>query len=189
MDRDCEDHLVALRVAAIIDGATTASYNLVLREIAGSRRLVMSIGLSEAQAIAVFMEGVRLPRPLTHDLMAKMLAQLGATVSRVIIESLHAGFFAATIVCEKDGAPLCFDARTSDAVALALRCQAPIFVREDVIAFVNGETDDKPSLDSPSPRTLDSLPTARLRKMLDEAIANEDYEKAQKIQDELKRRN
>lgn len=178
--------LVALRVAAIIDGGTTSSYNLVLREITGSRRLVMAIGLTEAQSIAVFMEGVRLPRPLAHDLMATMLRELGAEVSRVIIDDLQNGFFKASIICRQNGRPIIFDARTSDAVALALRCQVPIFVKEDILAMINGESNDgqRPT----HHLTIESLPTGMLQKKLEEAIDNEDYETAQRLQAELKRR-
>lgn len=178
--------LVALRVAAIIDGGSASSYNLVLREITGTRKLVMAIGLTEAQSIAVFMEGVRLPRPLAHDLMATMLRELGAEVSRVIIDDLQNGFFKASIICRQNSRPVVFDARTSDAVALALRCQVPIFVKEDILAMVNGESRD--AQQEPPRLTLESLPTGVLRKKLDEAIANEDYETAQKLQEELKKR-
>lgn len=179
--------LVALRVAAIIDGGTTSSYNLVLREITGQRSLVMAIGLTEAQSIAVFMEGVRLPRPLAHDLMATMIRELGAEVSRVIIDDLQNGFFKASIICKQGAKPMVFDARTSDAVALALRCQVPIFVKEDILAMVNGEPAEEggtaPHL------SIESMPTSLLQKKLEDAIANEDYETAQRLQAELKRRN
>ncbi len=184
-----DDSLVALRVAAIIDGSTPTSYNLVLREITGRRRLAMAVGLTEAQSIAVYMEGVRLPRPLAHDLMAKMLHSLGAEVSRVIIDELEGGFFKSTIVCESGGAPLCFDARTSDAVALALRCQAPIFAREGVLRMVNGqETGDEDERGGGRSLPIESMPTETLRMRLDEAVNREDYESAQKIKDELSRR-
>lgn len=178
--------LVALRVAAIIDGGTPSSYNLVLREITGQRRLVMAIGLTEAQSIAVFMEGLHLPRPLAHDLMATMLRELGAEVSRVIIDDLQNGFFKASIVCKQAERPVVFDARTSDAVALALRCQVPIFVKESVLAMVNG--DPAESLSEHATASLDAMTTTRLREKLQSAIDDEDYESAQKIKDELNRR-
>lgn len=178
--------LVALRVAAIMDGGTTSTYNLVLREITGQRRLVMAIGLTEAQSIAVFMEGVRLPRPLAHDLMATMIRVLGAEVSRVIIDDLQNGFFKASIICRQGSRPVVFDARTSDAVALALRCQVPIFVKESILALVNGESaDEERSQEEAGP---ESMPTDELQKRLEEAIENEDYETAQKLQAELRRR-
>lgn len=186
MERD--DSLVALRVAAIMDGSTPTSYNLVLREITGPRRLVMAVGLTEAQAIAVFMEGVSLPRPLAHDLMAKMLYTLGARVSRVIVDDLENGFFKSTIVCERDGMPILFDSRTSDAVALALRCQAPIFARESVLRIVNGGGGEEEEAAGGRGLPIESMPTATLKKMLSEAVENEDYESAQKMKDELSRR-
>lgn len=179
--------LVALRVAAIIDGGTTSSYNLVLKELTGPRRLIMAIGLTEAQSIAVFMEGVRLPRPLAHDLMATMLRELGAEVSRVIIDDLDNGFFKSEIICRQGGRPIVFDARTSDAVALALRCQVPIFVKEGILALVNGETADEGD-GRAHKASLEEMPTSQIEKKLGEAVDNEDYETAQKLQDELRRR-
>ncbi len=187
MDRDF-DALVALRVAAIMDGGPGGTYNLVLQEITGPRRIVMAIGLSEAQSIAVSMEGVTLPRPLTHDLMVNMLKRFGVSVSRVIIDELQGGFFTASIVCDRDGEPIVFDSRTSDAVTLALRCQAPIFVREHVISLINGGKGATSPRRPDGKLTLQDLPVSTIHKMFNEAIENEDYERAQTLQDELKRR-
>lgn len=187
MERDDDDILVPLRVAAIIDGGTPSSYNLVLKEITGTRRIVMAIGLSEAQSIAVFMEGVTLPRPLAHDLMANIIAEMGGSVSRVIIEELQDGFFRSSVICEQNGRPIFFDARTSDAVALALRCRAAIFVRESILSLVNGgkAAEEKPST---AGLPIECLPTSTLQSLFDEAIENEDYEQAQKLQEEINKR-
>ena len=121
---DDENRLVPLRVVAITDGNAAGTYNLVLQEITGSRRIVMAIGLPEAQSIAVFMEGVSLPRPLMHDLMVQMLNNFEARLSRVIIENLQNGYFISDVVCDMNGRTFIFDARTSDAVALAIRCRS-----------------------------------------------------------------
>ncbi|MGN0029666.1 MAG: bifunctional nuclease domain-containing protein [Marinilabiliaceae bacterium] len=179
--------LVALRVAAIMDGGTISTYNLVLNEITGQRRIVMAIGLTEAQSIAVYMEGVHLPRPLSHDLMATMLRELGAEVSRVIIDDLDNGYFKSQIICRQGGRPVVFDARTSDAVALALRCQVPIFVKEWILAIANGETAEEGGRRSRE-ASLEEMPKSLIEKKLSEAVESEDYETAQKLKDELRRR-
>lgn len=172
--------LVPMRVAAILDGGGNM-YNLVLQEITGRRRMVITIGMSEAQAIAVFMEGISMPRPLTHDLMARVISAFGGRLSRVIIEGLEGGRFRTSLVMDKGGAPVVLDGRTSDAVALAIRCQAPIFAREAVLRLANGDSD---AVSGAVGETASEL----LRERLREAVASENYEAAQKIQDELKRR-
>lgn len=170
-----------MRVAAILDGGGGNVYNLVLQEIAGRRRMVITIGMSEAQAIAVFMEGISMPRPLTHDLMARVISALGGRLSRVIIEGLEGGRFLTSLVMDQGGAPVILDGRTSDAVALAIRCQAPIFAREAVLRLANGDSDAIRG-------AVGEATSEQLRERLREAVAAEDYEAAQKIQDELRRR-
>ncbi len=182
---DGMEALVPLRVAAILDGGGNNIYNLVMQEITGRRRMVITIGMSEAQAIAVFMEGIAMPRPLTHDLMARLISAFGGRLSRVIIEGLEGGRFRTSLVMDKGGAPVILDSRTSDAVALAIRCQAPIFAREAVLRLANGDAD---ALRSGAAGGVEGTPSGLLREKLRHAVAAEDYEAAQKIQDELRRR-
>ncbi len=181
---------VLLRVAAIVDSGATGTYNLVLQEVDGLRRLVMAIGLAEAQSIAVFMEGVHLPRPLSHDLMARMVKTFGAEVCEVVIEDLCNGYFIANIICRQTTADgqhyYSFDARTSDAVAFALRSGAPVYARERVLTRLAGPPQRVVSRKSAE---LTDLPTEELKTMLDEAVEAENYEKAQEIQKILKSRN
>lgn len=181
------DALVAMKVAAILDGGGDNIYNLVLQEVTGSRRMVMTIGVSEAQAIAVFMEGIAMPRPMTHDLMARIVGALGGRLSRVIIEGLDQGRFLTQVVFEHGGLPIVMDARTSDAVALAIRCQAPIFARESVLELA-GVGVPSPQPQRPRQKTIAEIATQELRQKLDEAVQDEDYETAQRIQEELRRR-
>ena len=183
---DGTDALVAMKVAAILDGGGDNIYNLVLQEVTGPRRMVMTIGVSEAQAIAVFMEGIAMPRPMTHDLMARIVGSLGGRLSRVIIEGLDQGRFLTQMVFEHDGLPIVLDARTSDAVALAIRCQAPIFARESVVELAGAGF--PPPARQPRQKTIADIATQELRQKLDEAIQTEDYETAQRIQEELRRR-
>lgn len=189
---DDENRLVPLRVVAITDGNAAGTYNLVLQEITGSRRIVMAIGLPEAQSIAVFMEGVSLPRPLMHDLMVQMLNNFEARLSRVIIENLQNGYFISDVVCDMNGRTFIFDARTSDAVALAIRCGSPIFIRKFLLDYVSGNSASSSVAEVlAKPQTSTSLPDMteeQLRTMLTKAIDAEDYELAQKIKEELTRR-
>lgn len=206
------DNLVPLRVAAITDGGGTGTFNLVMQEITGSRRVVMSVGLAEAQSIAVFTEGIAMPRPLTHDLMTSMLKHFGIKLTRVIIGDLRDGYFITMIVCDNHGMPYIFESRTSDAVSLALRNEAPIFIREEVLNMVSSaKPDDFTSRDEQEQQAPDDgeesandseeftiesftsgqladLPVTELREMLSRAIDGELYEQAQIIQEELKRR-
>lgn len=189
---DDENRLVPLRVVAITDGNAAGTYNLVLQEITGSRRIVMAIGLPEAQSIAVFMEGVSLPRPLMHDLMVQMLNNFEARLSRVIIENLQNGYFISDVVCDMNGRTFIFDARTSDAVALAIRCGSPIFIRKFLLDYVSGNSASSSVAEVlAKPQTSTSLPDMteeQLHTMLTKAIDAEDYELAQKIKEELTRR-
>lgn len=189
---DDENRLVPLRVVAITDGNAAGTYNLVLQEITGSRRIVMAIGLPEAQSIAVFMEGVSLPRPLMHDLMVQMLNNFEARLSRVIIENLQNGYFISDVVCDMNGRTFIFDARTSDAVALAIRCGSPIFIRKFLLDYVSGNSASSSVAEVlAKPQTSTSLldmTEDQLRTMLTKAIDAEDYELAQKIKEELTRR-
>lgn len=184
---DGADALVAMKVAALLDGGGDNIYNLVLQEVTGPRRMVMTIGVSEAQAIAVFMEGIAMPRPMTHDLMARIVGCLGGRLSRVIIEGLDQGRFLTQMVFEHEGLPIVMDARTSDAVALAIRCQAPILARESVLELA-GAGLPAPTARQPRQKTIADVATQELKQKLDEAVQAEDYETAQRIQEELRRR-
>lgn len=178
------DVLVAMRVAAILGGGGEGRYSLVLQEIVGQRRIVMTIGQAEAQAIAVFMEGVTMPRPLTHELMVRLVEGLGGKVSRVIIEGLDGGRFLTQIVCKRleGDVPLVVDARTSDAVALAIRSGAPIFARESLLEMLAGKVAEHKE------RSVREMGDEELKALREKAVEAEEYERAQEIQDELKRR-
>lgn len=178
------DALVAMRVAAILGGGGEGRYSLVLQEVVGQRRIVMTIGQAEAQAIAVFLEGVAMPRPMTHELMVRLVEGFGGRVSRVIIEGLDGGRFLTQIVCERldGGMPLVVDARTSDAVALAIRSRAPIFARESLLDFLAGRVVEQKE------RSVREMGDEELKELREKAVEAEEYERAQEIQDELKRR-
>ncbi len=184
------------------------AYALLLKELDGPRRLPIVIGEPEAQAIANELEGVRPQRPMTHDLLKTVVEVLGATVKEITITSIKDGTFYATIVFEYSDLEV--DARPSDAIALAVRCGAPMYVAESIMDEVAMQEEDLTDLDADaSPETaeededneiqrlqqsvqqegVDQPLTFRqqLEQELDQAIRVEDYEAAARIRDELQR--
>lgn len=176
--------------------ATGGAYAILLKEVDGKKRLPIIIGAFEAQAIALEIEGIKPPRPLTHDLLKQLTDSLGATVLEVIIDELRDNTFYAKIILEVSGFSQELDARPSDAIALAVRTQAPIFVAETVMesaAFVpTDETEETSPVRSDSGTTDSKVPPtkeaklAALQSKLREAIDGEEYERAAKIRDQIK---
>jgi len=176
--------------------ATGGAYAILLKEVEGKKRLPIIIGAFEAQAIALEIEGIKPPRPLTHDLLKQLTDSLGATVLEIIIDELRDNTFYAKIILEVSGFSQELDARPSDAIALAVRTQAPIFVAEtvmDAAAFIPSDDSEETAHITSSPDTADSKkpPTkeakiAALQNKLREAIEGEEYERAAKIRDQIK---
>jgi len=172
--------------------ASGGAYALILKETTGARRLPIIIGAFEAQSIALEMEGIKPPRPLTHDLIKNLIDLFGGELIDVLISDLRDGTFFARINLDSQE----IDARPSDAIAIAVRYGAPIYVAEKVMAeasFVSEGGEDDKSIspnakpepeDQPNPQ-LSKL--EQLEKRLEDAIAKEDYEKAAQLRDELKR--
>ena len=170
------------------------AYALVLGEVDGNRRLPIIIGAFEAQAIALELEKIQPPRPLTHDLLRNLFDAIDADVTDIVIDDLSEGTFFAKIRYVVGGHENQLDARPSDAVALAVRTDAPIFVVPDVLdeAGIPADDDDEPMAraveeqDEEEPRQ----PRTRMEKFqeqLDKAIASEDYERAAQLRDEIER--
>jgi bifunctional DNase/RNase len=176
----------------------TGAYALVLGEENGNRRIPIIIGGFEAQAIAIQLEGLKPPRPLTHDLFYNFATQYGVVVEKVNIFRLEEGVFYSKLVCTNGGKRVELDARTSDAIALALRFGCPIYTTSDIleragIVFTN-EPQSAAGQPAPARETkkkkpdLQQMDIAQLENKLNEAIVNENYEQASKIRDEIKRR-
>ncbi|MBU3679703.1 MAG: hypothetical protein FGM32_08885 [Candidatus Kapabacteria bacterium] len=176
------------------------AYALLLREIDGDRRLPIVIGEAEAQAIANEIEGVRPQRPMTHDLLKNVIDALGAQIREVMISAIKDGTFYASILFEFSEIEV--DARPSDAIALAVRCQVPIYVDESVMndesikASDIQEIEDSEGAEPDEPSDQHALSVApsepmslrqQLEQELDQAIKVEDYETAARIRDELGR--
>jgi len=175
--------------------STGGAYAILLREIGAARRLPIIIGAFEAQAIALEIEGIKPPRPLTHDLLKHMIDNLGATIIEIIIDELRENTFFAKIVLEVSGLTNEVDARPSDAIALAVRARSPIYVAEPVMeaaAFIPSEETEAEEEKS-EPREQQEVPKtkeahlATLQDKLRKAIETEEYERAAKIRDEIQK--
>lgn len=166
---------------------------MVLGEVDGNRRLPIIIGAFEAQAIALELEKIQPPRPMTHDLLRDTLEAVGADVLDVVIDELREGTFYAKIRYVHDGEEGQLDSRPSDAVALAVRVDAPIFVAPGVMEEAGIPTEEEGGAAAaltPSEPEEEAAPTSRLERMekqLEAAIEAEDYEKAARLRDEIQR--
>ena len=201
--------LVKLTIKGISYSQTqNGAYALILNEVDGERKLPIVIGAFEAQSIAIALEKeIKPPRPLTHDLFKSFADRFDIVVKQVIIHKLVDGVFYSSIICERDKIEEIIDARTSDAIALALRFSAPIFTYKNILdkagIYLNnpGETendiDDILStpetfgIESENEKSIDGyvkLSLSELNSLLETAVQNEDYEKAARIRDEISKR-
>ena len=175
-----------------------SSYVLLLREIGGERKLPIVIGPCNAGSIAIYLESNQNPeRPLTHDVIKSITNNFQITVSRVVIHTLREGVFHASFFCFMDGDnEIEIDARTSDAIAIAIRMGCPIFTYNDIlqeagIVLADNYTSSFTSDDNEEDLKKDifeTLSKEELEKQMKEAIDEEDYERASRIRDEINRR-
>lgn len=178
----------------------SGAYALVLAEEEGERRIPIIIGGVEAQSIAIKLEGLEPPRPLTHDLFLSFAKAFEVQLLEVVIYKLEEGIFYSELVCVKGEDIVRIDSRTSDAVALALRFNCPIYTYEDILAKAGivldfGDTKESTKTTPPRPagtprsgNPLANKSLEELQTMLDQAVGEENYEKASEIRDEIKRR-
>ena len=178
------------------------AYALIFAEENGIRRLPVIIGAPEAQSIAIAMEGIVPPRPLSHDLMFSIFKELHIELMEVLIYKFENGAFSAEILLQQDGRMYNFDSRTSDAVALALRTNSPIYTTEEIMrdmAVVFRESDPQEESDKNNANeedkpenileVLSEIHMDALQKRLEDALKEEDYELATWLRDEINRRN
>lgn len=193
--------------------AQSHNYAVVLGEQDGARRLPIVIGAFEAQAIAVAMERMAPNRPLTHDLFKNSLEKFDVDLREIVINNLVEGVFYSLLICERHGETIEIDSRTSDAIAMAVRFQCPIFTYEEILEKAGVEIEDDGETESgrvsPTPKRsrgrrgggkagaktatarpeqLSSYSVKDLNAMLEETLAEEKYERAAEIRDELNRR-
>jgi hypothetical protein len=179
------------------------AYALLLKEMYGIRRIPIIIGAYEAQSIALELEGIKPPRPLTHDLLANIIKNLHAVVNEVVITELKENTFFAKIIFEISGLTNEVDSRPSDAIALAVRLGVPIYIHEkvmDIASFIPSSEEQKEmkdefedSLDDEieelkqdeQSSSSSEMKIASLQDQLRDAIEKEDYERAAKLRDEI----
>ncbi|MDR2847776.1 MAG: bifunctional nuclease family protein [Bacteroidales bacterium] len=167
----------------------SGAYALIMGEANGNRRIPIIIGGYEAQAIAIQLERLTPPRPLTHDLFFTFATEYNIILEEVNIFHLEEGIFYTKLVCNNGISKVEFDARASDAIALALRFQCPIYTTEDIISRAGVVFNNEPQHPARKDEDLHAVKnTAELEASLQDAINNEDYEKASKIRDEISRR-
>ena len=190
---------VKLKVLGISYSQTqSGAYALVLIEEKGERRIPIIIGGFEAQAIVIKLENLDPPRPLTHDLFKSFADEFNISVSEVFIYKLEEGVFYSTLVCSNGAKEYSIDSRTSDAVALALRFNCPIYITEDILKkagiVINPSEStahaisDENALYQTEAGKYDSYSDDELYRMIDEAVKTEDYERAASIRDEMEKR-
>jgi bifunctional DNase/RNase len=185
------------------------SYAVLLAEVDGVRKLPIVIGAFEAQAIAVAIEKLTINRPLSHDLIKNIFTSFQIQLKEILIDNLQDGIFYSKLICEKDGQELDIDSRTSDALALAVRFNCPIYTYEFILdsagTVISEDTDeddeDENDLEDSGELRLSEIPVQgpkgeygslsveELRHALEEALSHEEYEKAAKIRDELEKRS
>ena len=200
--------LVRLNIKGISYSQTqNGAYALILSELDGDRKLPIVIGAFEAQSIAIALEKeIKPPRPLTHDLFKNFSDRFDIVVKQVIIHKLVDGVFYSSLICERDKIEEIIDARTSDAIALALRFQAPIFTYKNILdkagiyLKVNPQKEDEQDdnilldevlaeeIESKSGESFKDKSLEELHELLDQAVTNEDYETAARLRDEISKR-
>jgi bifunctional DNase/RNase len=203
--------LVKLTIKGISYSQTqNGAYALILNEVDGERKLPIVIGAFEAQSIAIALEKeIKPPRPLTHDLFKNFADRFEIVVKQVIIHKLVDGVFYSSIICERDKIEEIIDARTSDAIALALRFNAPIFTYKNILdkagiylsinpSETSNENTDNDNILTPTDTYEENVvvpadsysgySVKELYEKLDEAVLNEDYERAAKIRDEISKK-
>ncbi|MDG1239141.1 MAG: bifunctional nuclease family protein [Flavobacteriales bacterium] len=177
----------------------SGAYALVLSEVIGKRRLPIIIGGFEAQAIAIELEKMTPSRPLTHDLFKNFADNFKINLVEVIIYNLVEGIFFAKLICELDGKEVEIDSRTSDAIALAVRFESPIYTYEFVLNSAGIILDDEElsendditpeiNLEDITNDPAERLTLKELKKQLKNSIENEDYEAASRFRDEINKR-
>lgn len=195
---------IQLEIVGLTSGQAHGSYTLILGEVDGERKLPIIIGSFEAQAIAIEIEKIVPFRPMTHDLFVSFSKTFGIIVDEVIIYNLIEGVFYSKIICRMDGEKHEIDARTSDAMALAVRFNCPVHTFEHIMQSagitLQTEDEDEPGRAAPPPREEPILKKApqqtdlskhtltELESMLEEAEQVEDYERAARIRDEIRKR-
>jgi bifunctional DNase/RNase len=197
------EKLIELEILGLSSNhSQSGSFTLVLGEVGGKRRLPIVIGMFEAQAIALEIEKIIPNRPMTHDLFKSFASGFNFEVDRIVITDMKEGVFYAKIQCKSSQTEVEIDARPSDAIAIAIRFGCPVFCSEKAMsegAVEHYEVENKSEKSDPKAQSqkitskketsLKDFSLDKLNQMLEKAIANEDYERAARIRDEINKRN
>lgn len=191
-----ENSKVKLNVLGITFSQVQAgAYALVLSEDNGVRRVPIIIGTPEAQSIAIFLEGLHPPRPLTHDLFLAFMSKVNVELKEVFIHKFKDGVFYSKLIFSQDGKEIVLDSRTSDAIAIAIRTSAAIFTTEEIMneaGIIMEDEEEENEMVRKEKKTetgsIETMSVQDLKNALDEAISAEDYEKASNIRDILNKR-
>jgi uncharacterized protein len=199
------DQTVELEILGLSSNhSQSGSFTLVMGEVGGIRRLPIVIGMFEAQAIAIEIEKIIPNRPMTHDLFKSFASNFNYSIDHILISDMREGVYYANIVCKAASKLVEIDARPSDAIAIAVRFDAPIYCSAKVMAEFASEyieEEERKETEKSSPATksasapskssdsLKDYSLDKLNQLLEKAINNEDYEKAARIRDEINRRN
>jgi len=199
---------VEVFIKNILPAHSHGAYTLVLHNPSSKIQLPVLIGSIEAQSIAMEMENIQSSRPLTHDLFVSALKKFEISVKEICVEKLEEGIYYSTIYFIKDGIEHAMDSRTSDAIALAMKYKSPIFVLQEIIdeaGYHEEDISEEEEMDEtendvesffsklnvedePSDDEFADLSTEDLNRLLQEAIIEEDYDRAASIRDELAKR-
>ncbi|MBP5498513.1 MAG: bifunctional nuclease family protein [Muribaculaceae bacterium] len=169
----------------------SVAYALVLKEKNGKRLIPVVVGANEAQSIVAHMQGAILPRPLTHDLMTSVFHAYGIALEEVMIYRYDEGIFYSHLLLRSDTTEVELDARTSDAVAMALRTGARIFTNEEImnrVSFLKEEVSDTGENSTDESTSLETMTLEGLKSYMERCVEAEDYEQAAEIQKEIRRR-
>ncbi|UZD23588.1 bifunctional nuclease family protein [Algoriphagus halophytocola] len=197
------EKLIELEILGLSSNhSQSGSFTLVLGEVGGVRRLPIVIGMFEAQAIALEIEKIVPNRPMTHDLFRSFATGFNYEIEKIVITDMQEGVFYAKIHCKSSLAEVEVDARPSDAIAIAIRFGSPVYCTEKAMSegavehFEVESKDEKEPPKKPAQKfttkkeaSLKDFSLDKLNQMLDKAIANEDYERAARIRDEINKRN
>ncbi len=184
---------IELRVLGITyNPVQSGAYALLLRQVDGPYRIPVVVGMAEAQSIAMRLENIIPPRPLTHDLITSVFHAFGISIDEVFIYQFNEGVFMSEVKLNDGTKQVALDSRTSDAIALALRTGAPIFTTQDILTktgiIMETKGDKGDTIEHHTYKSLEEQPIEVLKKRLQECVDNEEYERAAEIQRMIKMR-
>ncbi len=181
MENRCKLNVVGITYSQIERGV----YAIILQQENTNRRLPIVIGTSEAQSIECKLQNIKTPRPLTHDLMISCLRNYGVEITEIYIRRLPNGVFTADLKLSSDEKTIIMDSRSSDAIALALRSDAPIYTSQEVMDEAGFDVKDTNKKQEKAPVSYSEMSIDELNKMLQNAVENEQYEEASRIKKEI----